>query len=246
MNLRVDHHLVEALVPTGKLRAVINVGNPILAKRSDISSDGVEGVSVDLAKGLAELLGCELQLVVVESAGKSVELLSQNSVDVGFVAIDPLRAETLAFTPPYVLIQGAYLVHEDSPLQSMEMVDRPGNRVVVGQGSAYDLYLTRTLKNASIVRAPTSPTVVECFLAEKCEVAAGVRQQLEFDRGLHAGLRLLPGNFMQIAQAMAVPSGRGEDVRRLVESYVQRQKADGMVASSLARHGIEGASVAPV
>lgn len=245
MNKALEKEVVQALAPTGRLRAVINVGNPILAKRVPGSTAEVEGVSVDLAKGLAASIGCELELTVVESAGRSVECLGDEQVDVGFVALDPLRAETLAFTPPYVLIEGAYLVHDNSPVTRMDMVDQPGHRVVVGKGSAYDLHLTRTLKNASIVRAATSPTVVDHFLAEGCDVSAGVRQQLESDVARHAGLRLLPGNFMVIAQAMAVPRSRGDQVRDVVAAYVQSQKSQGVIALALERHGIDGARVAP-
>lgn len=246
MRFKIDKTTASALTPTGCLRAVINIGNPILARRVGSSIDGVAGVSVDLARGLAQALDCELKLTVVESAGNSVEVLSNNQVDIGFVAVDPLRSETLAFTPPYVLIEGAYLIRDTSPITALEMVDSTGNRIVVGKGSAYDLHLTRTLRSASIVRVMTSPGVVDHFLTECCEVAAGVRQQLEYDAARHPGLRLLPGNFMQIAQAMAVPASRGEVVHAIVSSYIQTQKSCGAVSAALQAHRIDGATVAPV
>src|SRR5699024_9142072 len=126
----------------------------------------------------------------------------------GFFAIDPVRGAGISFTAPYVLIEGAYLVADASPLQDNSEVDQPGTRVAVGKGSAYDLYLTRELRHAEIVRAPTSPAVVDVYLEQELDVAAGVKQQLELDAGRVGGLRLLPGRFMVIQQAMGLPKGR--------------------------------------
>ena len=154
-----------AFCPTGKLRAAINLGNPILA-RLDAASGQPAGVSVDLARAYAGELGVELELVVVDAAGKSVDIVTQAQADIGFFAVDPVRGAGIAFTEPYVLIEGAYLVRQDSPLRANEEVDRAGLRVAVGKGSAYDLYLTRELKAAEIVRAPTSPAVVDTFLEQ--------------------------------------------------------------------------------
>jgi polar amino acid transport system substrate-binding protein len=144
-----------------------------------------------------------------------------------------------------VLIEGCYVVRDDSPLQANEQVDRPGTRVVVGTGSAYDLYLTRELKQATIVRAPTSPTVVDVFVEQRLDVAAGVKQQLEADAHRFPGHRLLPGRFMVIQQAMGVPKGRGEPARAVLARFVEDMKSSGFVADALRRHRIEGAAVAP-
>ncbi|MDB5928850.1 MAG: transporter substrate-binding protein, partial [Polaromonas sp.] len=178
--MTVNPSLVAAFAPTGTLRASINLGNPILANRDPATGEPV-GVSVDLARGLAERLGVDLSLVVFDAAGKSVEAVTAEQADIGFFAIDPLRGEGIAFTAAYVLIEGAYLVRADSPLQSNEEVDQAGHRVVAGKGSAYDLYLTRELKQAQILRSPTSPTVVDTFIESGAEVAAGVKQQLQAD-----------------------------------------------------------------
>lgn len=234
---------IAALAPAGRLRASINLGNPILACRG--SNGEAQGVSVDLAIELARWLAVPLDLVVVESAGQSVVNVDQNIADFGFFAVDPARAATLQFTPPYVLIQGAYLVHADSALTSASQVDSIANRVCVGKGSAYDLFLSRSLQLAEIVRAPTSPTVVDMFLAENLEVAAGVRQQLEFDRQrLGLPLRLLPENFMTIGQAMATHQNRGPEARQVLCSFIEEQKRSGFVQAALNRHGIDGAAVA--
>jgi len=237
--------IIKAFTPTGRLRAAINLGNPILAgKRADTGE--VHGVSVDLARGFAQRLGVELELAVVDTAAKSVDLVTQEQADIGFFAVDPKRGEGIHFTAPYVLIEGCYLVRDESPFTDNAQVDHAGIRVVVGQGSAYDLFLSREIRQATLERAPSSPAVVEYFVEHGADVAAGVKQQLEADAARRGGLRLLPGRFMVIQQAMGCPKGRGPAAAQALAAYVEEQKATGFVAQALARHGIEGASVAPV
>lgn len=231
------------LASTGKMRVAINLGNPILASRA--ANGDLQGVSVDLAREAARRLGLTPELIAFQSAGSVVEAVKSKQVDLAFVAIDPVRGANIDSTAPYVIIEGAYLVRNDSSLQRNEEVDRPGTRVVVGKGSAYDLYLTRTLKQASLVRAPTSPAVTDMFLAERMEVAAGVRQQLEADAKRVGGVRLLPGRFMVIEQAMGVPKGRTA-AQAWLSGFIEEMKQSGFVAEALQRHRIEGASVAPV
>jgi polar amino acid transport system substrate-binding protein len=242
--MNVTQQLLQTFTPTKKLRASINLGNPILANK-DPQSGIPYGVSVDLAKNFAKLLCVELELVVFDSAGKSVEAVTAEKADIGFFAVDPLRGEGIGFTAPYVLIEGAYLVRNDSSMQANEEVDDVKNKVVVGKGSAYDLFLSRELKHAEIVRAPTSPTVVDVFVKEAYDVAAGVRQQLEADMKRFSGFRLLPGRFMVIQQAMGLPKSYGSEAAEFLTEYVEEMKSSGFVAQSLERHGIEGASVAP-
>ena len=240
----VSDALKKTLAPTGRLRASINLGNPVLAHR-DATTGEPSGVSVSLAKGFAEYLGLPLDLVVFDAAGKSVDAVTKEEADFGFFAIDPLRGQGIRFTAPYVLIEGAYLVREGSPFASNDDVDREGVLVTVGKGSAYDLFLTRELHHAHIVRAPTSPTVVDVFVEQALDVAAGVRQQLETDLQRFEGLRLLPGRFMVIEQAMGVPRGRGEEAAQCLSDFLEGAKASGLVARELARFGIQGATVAP-
>ncbi len=180
-----------------------------------------------------------------DAAGKSVEAVSEERADIGFFAVDPLRGQAIAFTAPYVLIEGFYLVRNDSPIRTNQEVDQPHNRVAVGKGSAYDLFLSRELKTARIVRAPTSPAVVRTFIDQNLEVAAGVKQQLEADASNATGLRLLGERFMVIQQAMGIPKSRGEAVAVALRDFVEEMKASGFVAESLLRHKIVGASIAP-
>lgn len=233
-----------AFSPTGTLRAAINLGNPILAG-ADPATGAPRGVSVDLAEEFARRLGVPWQPVVFDTAGKSVDAVTQQEADIGFFAVDPVRGAGIRFTAPYVLIEGSYLVRQESALQSNDEVDQARHRVVVGKGSAYDLFLSRELRQAQIVRAPSSPAVVATFLAENADVAAGVRQQLQADAARLPGLRLLPGRFMVIQQAMGLPKGRPAEAAAFLADFVEVMKASGFVGEALARHGVQGASVAP-
>ena len=229
--------------PHGTLRASINLGNPVLANL-DPKTGAPVGVSVDLATELAKRLGVPLQLVAVKSAGNSVENIEQDKADIGFFAVDPKRAQEISFTGPYVLIEGFYAVRNESPITGNEQVDKPGITVAVGKGSAYDLFLTRELHQATIVRIPTSPAVVQGFLDQHLSVAAGVKQQLEQDAAKVGGMRILPQRFMVIRQAMGVPKARGDAAATYLANFVEEMKASGFVAASLAKNGIEGAIVA--
>lgn len=230
---------IRALAPTGTLRAAINLGNPILAGTD--AQGQAKGISVDLARDLAETLGQPLQLMTYPSAGRVVEAIKGNQVDMAFVAIDPLRGEDVRYTDAYLVIEGAYLVRQDSPIQRNEDVDRAGLRVAVGAGSAYDLYLRRALQHAELVPAPTSPAVVDFFLAQRLDVAAGVRQQLEADARRVGGLRVLDGRFMEINQAVGTPRVRDEAGVAYLRTWLQARKEQGFIARAMARHHIEGA-----
>jgi polar amino acid transport system substrate-binding protein len=241
---QISADIAKEMAPTGTLRAVINYGNPILA-RKDSATGAPVGVSVDLAQALAKQLAVPLTLVPVESAGKSVETVTQGQADIGFFAIDPVRGKGISFTPPYVLIEGSYLVKKDSLLLANAQVDQAKHTVVVGKGSAYDLFLTRELKEAQLVRAPTSPLVVPFFLDGTYDVAAGVKQQLESDARKTEGLRLLPGRFMVIEQAMGQPNHVSKRAQEALANFVNEMKSNGFVRDNLSRHHIEGATIAP-
>ena len=241
--MTVSSALVAELAPTGKLRAAINFDNPLLASR-DAATGEPGGVSVDLARELGRRLGVAIDYVPYFAAGKVIEGVKARVWDICFLAIDPVRAEQILFTPPYVVIEGAYLVRADSPIRDNAEVDRPGVRVMVSTGSAYDLYLTRTIRHATLVRTVAAKDVVDVFVEQKLDVAAGVRPALEADARRVPGLRLLPGRFMSIHQAMGTPRGR-DAAAEYLRAFIEEMKASGFVAQSLARNGVEGASVAP-
>lgn len=237
-----DAKIRQALAPTGVLRAAINLGNPLLASRT---SPQVSGISVDLARELAGRLQVPLALISFDSARDSVAAVAEEQTDIGFFAIDEKRAPLIAFTGAYLQIEACFLVLETSAIADAGAVDCPGVRVVVGGGSAYDLFLSRHLKQAQIVRTLTSAAVVDVFLAENLEVAAGVRQQLENDMRRHETLRLLDDPFMVIGQAMALPRSRHEAAHGFLAAFVEEARAGGFLHESMVRHGITGAAIAP-
>lgn len=241
MNL--DRELIEELAPTGSLRVAINYGNPVLAQR-DPQSGEPRGVSPAIARELAARLGLAPGFVTFDAAGKVFAALAEHAWDVAFLAIDPKRAQEIDFTPPYVIIEGAYMVRSGSPLRGVDEVDRPSVRVAVGTGSAYELHLSRTLKQAELVRFPTGNEAIERFLSDGLEVAAGVKSPLQRYAAQHPGLRVMEERFMAIEQAMGVPKGRSRAVRYLAR-MLEELKASGFVAGELERSGQGDALVAP-
>jgi polar amino acid transport system substrate-binding protein len=235
--------LVAAFAPSGTLRASINVGNPILANR-DAASGEPFGVSIDLAREFARWLQVEIELLVFPKAAASVETVKGEKADIGFFALDPARSDGMAFTAPYVLIEGSYLVAESSPVKDNAHVDRPGHRISVGSGSAYDLFLTRHIQQAEIIRLQGAGPALAALRNKEVEVAAGIRQVLEREAEA-PGVRVLPGRFMVIEQAMATPASRGGKAQQALASFIEQMKASGFVADALKRHRIDGAVVAP-
>jgi len=241
--MRADPSLAHEFAPTGVLRASLNMGNPVLA-HSRTAPERPAGVSIDLARRLGQELGVQVRLLEFDTAALSVQALAADDADVGFMAIDPLRANSIHFTAAYVQIEGAYLVPQDSPITANEQVDQPGITIVVGAGSAYELYLSRNIKQAQLLKVPTSEAVVDQMLQGRFPAAAGVRQQLESDAKRVGGVRVLDGRFMVINQAMAMPRGRSAPAQAYLADFVERMKREGVVADGLQRHGIEGAQVA--
>jgi len=239
----VAKNVVTTLAPSGKLRAAINFGNTVLAQK-DPASGEPRGVSSELARELAKRLAVPIEYVAFDAAGKVVDALANGVWDVAFLAIDPVRGAGIDFTAPYVLIEGAYVVPADSGLKTVEDVDRDGVRVAVARASAYDLYLTRALKHAKLVREANGPDALALFRRERLEVAAGVKQPIVAFAKEHPDTRVIPGRFMVIEQAMGTPKGRDAGARYLRE-FVEEMKASGFVARALSASGQTDAAVAP-
>jgi polar amino acid transport system substrate-binding protein len=234
---------VKELAPAGKLRAAINFGNGVLAQKGP---DGEpRGVSADLSRELAKRLGVPLEFVTFDAAGKAFEAARDRKVDVLFIAIEPVRAAEVEFTPPYVLIEGTYMVLKDSPLREPSDVDQPGKRVSVGENSAYDLYLTRTLKRATLLRTPGGCCKnIDLFRTQKLDAVAGVKQPLVEYAKQHADVRVMEKSFQQIRQAMGTPKGRLAGAAYL-RTFIEEMKASGFVADALRRSNQPDAQVAP-
>ena len=236
--------VVRDMAPTGKLRAAINLGNMVLAQK-DPTTGEPRGITVDLARELGRRLGLPVELVTFDAAGKVFEALKASAWDIAFLAIEPVRAAEIAFTAPYVIIEGVYMVPTNSPLRAVEEVDREGVRIAVNKGSAYDLFLTRTLKHAQLVRGENG---LDVFIKDKLEAAAGVKQPMVAFAKTNSNVRLIDGRFMEIRQAMGTPKLRYEGreaVPRYLHSFVEEMKASGFVAKALERSNQPDAAVAP-
>jgi polar amino acid transport system substrate-binding protein len=233
--------VIKDLAPTGTLRAAINAGNVVLVQKD---ASGVRGVTVDLANELARRLGTPLALTVYDAAGKVTDAVKTGEWDIAFLAIEPVRAAVIGFTAPYVIIEGTYMVAADSPLQTIADVDRDGIRIAVAKGSAYDLFLTRTLHHATLVRYPSPPLGFEGFVADKLDAAAGVRQFLDAFAKTLPDMRVMPEHFQEIREAMGTPLGRDAGLQYL-KTFIEEMKASGFVAKSLARAGQADAVIAP-
>jgi polar amino acid transport system substrate-binding protein len=232
---------VKDLAPSGYLHAAINAGNVVLVQKD--STGAVSGITVDLAQELAGRLNVPADLVVFEAAGKVTDAVKSGAWDVAFVAIEPRRAEVIGFTAPYVVIEGTYMAAVDSPLKTIADVDHDGIRIAVARGSAYDLFLTRTLQHATLVRYPNPPQALESYVADKIDVAAGVKQQLVAFAASHQGYRVMDGHFQEIREAMGVPLGQDAGLQYL-RGFVEEMKASGFVRKSLDRAGQTAAVVA--
>lgn len=239
---------VKDLAPAGTLRVAINYGNGVLAQRGD-SEQAPRGVSGDLARELARRLGVPAHFVSFDGAGQVFDAFSAippdpNAWDIAFLAIEPVRAAQIAFTAPYVLIEGTYLVRKDAPFQGVAELDAPGRRILVSPKSAYDLYLTRTLQHAELVRreSPAAADLSALLARETLDAMGGVRQLIGKYLDANPDLRLLPDSFMQIRQAMGTKQGRTVGAHYL-RAFVEEMKASGFVADALKRSG-QSATVA--
>jgi polar amino acid transport system substrate-binding protein len=234
----VSADVLKDLAPTGTLRASINLGNIVLAQGTP---ENPSGVTPELARELARRLGVPVALSCFDGAGKAFEAMKAGKVDIVFLAIEPVRAAEIEFTAPYVIIEGVYMVPKDSALQTPADVDQPGIRIGVNKASAYDLFLSRSLKNATLVRSEEGAAL---FIKEKLEAAGGVKQALQQFAKARDDVRLLPERFMEIRQAMGTAKGRLAGAAYL-RGFIEELKANGFVADALRRSNQPDAAVAP-
>jgi polar amino acid transport system substrate-binding protein len=235
--------IAATIAPSGHLRAAINLGNPVLAQK-DPGTGELRGVSVDLARELGRRLNVPVELVPFDTAGSVFAALQRDAWDVAFLAIEPVRADAITFTAPYVALEGVYLVPQASPLRTIDDVDRAGVRLAAVRGSAYDLFLTRTLQHAQIIRVTTAAEATELLARGGSEVVAGVKQPIVAFAAAHPEFRVIPGRFMAIEQAVGVPKAR-DAAAPYLRAFVEEMKASGFIAKALAASGQADATVAP-
>ena len=235
--------VIEAIAPRGRLMAAFNAGNPVLAVR-DAATGAVTGVTVDIANELGRRLSVPVELNVYTDGNQLMPGLATDHWDIALLALDPNRAGELAFTAPYLLLEGTYLVREGAPFRSAAELDREGLRISAGAGSAYDMALTRGVKRAAIVRAANTPAATAAYLKGDLDALAGVRQMLDNTRKANPGYRILPDSFGVIEQGIGIPHGREAGLAYLT-AFVEELKASGFIRASLDRHGQASAIVAP-
>ncbi len=231
------------LAPTGKLRVGINYGNFLLVQK-DSASGEYRGIAVDLGRELGKRLGVPVDLVAFATAGKLADAVKAGAWDVAFLGNEPQRAGEIAFSPAYLEIEAGYLVPAGSPIKTMAEVDRKGVRIAVAVNSAYDLYLSRSLKHATRVPVQGIQASYDIFVKDKLEVLSGLKPRLVTDAETLPGSRVLEGRFTVVQQSVGTPQGRPSAAQYLGE-FAKDIKTSGLVAQAIARHAVRGVSVAP-
>jgi polar amino acid transport system substrate-binding protein len=230
------------LTPTGKLRAGINFQNPLLTTLGPNGEQG--GVAVEFAHELARRLGVPLEIIPYKSAGALADAVSSGAWDISVLGDEPERAKVIAFATPLTEIAATYLVPAGSPIRSIDEVDRPGVRIVSPAKSAYDLYLTRTIKNAQLVQIAGSAAAQEHFVREKLDALAGLKPSLLDVAPTLPGSRILDGHFTVVRHTVGMPRGR-DAAATYLRDLVEDVKASGLVKKWIEKSGVKGLSVAP-
>jgi polar amino acid transport system substrate-binding protein len=238
-----DRQIVSELAPSGTLRAGINLSNFLLVTGKTASGDP-QGVAPDLAAEIARRLGVKVAYVPFDRPSKLADAAGTDTWDIGLIGAEPQRAEKIAFTNAYCEIEATYLVQPNSSFQTIVDVDRPGSRIAVRRGAAYDLWLERNIKHASVLRSDSAEGPLDQFIAEKLDALAGLRPGLLEDMKKVPGSRILPGNFMTVQQAIgtAKPNKAGA---AFLQEFVAEAKKSGLVARLIEKHHVVGLSVAP-
>jgi polar amino acid transport system substrate-binding protein len=240
--LEVTPAVLKDLAPGGTLYAAINTGNPVLVQQGKAGE--LSGVTVDLSHEMGRLLDVPIELVPYSGAGKVFEAAGSGAWNVAFLAIDPERSRGIRFTEPYVIIEGTCIVRSSSQARTLQDLDRPGMRISVVKGAAYDLYLTRTLKHAQLLRKSTFEEQMDLFVSEELEASAGVRQPLEAFARDNKGYRVFEGRFTEIRQAMGIPQGRKAG-SAWVDEFLDEMKRSGYIEQAFARAGQLGVTLVP-
>jgi ABC-type amino acid transport substrate-binding protein len=230
---------VQQLTNNRSLRVCINTGNALLAQLDPIGGQP-KGISVKLAQALAAENGLQLEMHIVGTAKAAVEAIASKKADIGFFAVDPERAKDIHFTSAYLNIDACYMVRADSNIQNLQDVDRNENRIVVGAGSAYDLFLSRHTLHATLVRASSTPEVMAVFNTSGYEVAAGLEHAMSEELKQDPSLRMVLPPFMAIAQAMGCHPSHSPEVKEGLEAFVNKLLRQDFVVEQIEKQGLTG------
>ena len=234
--------VVSQLAPTGTLRVGLNMSNFLLTA-TDAATGKPKGLAADLGHELGKRLGVPVELVPYPNPGALGDAAKSGAWDVGFLGAEPQRAKEIDFTAAYVEIEATYLVPPGSPLREIADVDREGVRIAVPEKSAYELYLTRTLMHAQLIRTKGGDAAFKLFVVDRLEALAGLRPRLVKDHEQLPGSRIIYGRFTAVQQAIGIPKGRLIGAKYLRE-FVEDIKASGLVARTIEKNNVRGLTVA--
>jgi polar amino acid transport system substrate-binding protein len=233
-----------ALAPTGKLRVGLQLGSPHNVIRDPVSGE-MKGVGFDLGTELARRLRVPFEAVFYPSVGALLDGGKSGAWDVAFVGFSPARAKEWDFTALHMEMEFGYLVLGDSAISTMADVDRPGIRVAVQEKSQPDAFLSRTLKEAAVVRGPSLAGTMEMLKSGNADAIFSIKPSLFEVSGRLPGSRVLDGRPGIDPHAMAMPKGRDAGVA-YARQFIEDAKSSGLVKAAIDRAGIRGALVAPL
>jgi polar amino acid transport system substrate-binding protein len=243
VNTDMNQEILQQLAPTGTLRAALNMSNFLLVSGKSVDGEP-QGVAREMAQAIADRLGVKLRVVPYPKPGELADTADTGAWDIGLIGAEPARAEKISFTSAYVEIEATYLVPPGSPLRHADEVDRPGNRIAVLERSAYDLWLVRHIRHATLVHGNSFDAVFEMFRSEGLEAMASLKPKLLTDAARWPGSRILEGKFTAVQQSVGT-SRRNVQAAAFLQAFVEEAKAAGWVAQWIAKHGVQGLSVAP-
>ncbi|WP_180899711.1 transporter substrate-binding domain-containing protein [Martelella soudanensis] len=223
------------LAPHGVLRAALNHGNRVLVNR-DANGDAF-GITVDIARALADEIGLELTLIDHERAIDVSSTAGDDLWDICFLAVDPKRAETIAFTHPYIRIEGCFLVAQGVGITDPDALVAADVAISSVEGSAYTLHLARQPVSDKLVIFPDFQSALAAMDAGQVAAIAGVRQPLLHEAEKRPGSRVLDPPFMEILQAMGTPASRSE-AAVFLKTFITDLTRSGRVGQILERHGV--------
>jgi len=232
------------LAPTGKLRVGLILSNQVLVTK-DPQTGELRGVTITLGKALANRLGVPFEPVGYPNPAALVQSFGRNEWDIAFLAFDPARAGDVEFSPPYMVVDNTYLVPSGSKVERVEAADQRGVKIAVPERSAPDLFLSRNLKAAEIVRVPGgADAAIEVLRSGRADAYAENAHMLSLYSARLPGSRVLQGRYTVIQHAIATPKDRPA-AAAFVKEFVEQSKRGGTVRNAIAQAGLRRTDVAP-
>ena len=233
----------QTLAPTGKLRVALQQGNALNVTKDPVYGE-MKGLGFDLGKELAHRMGVPFEPVLYPSIGALLESGRSGAWDVAHFGFSPGRAKEFDFAPVHLEVEFGYLVPSGSSISTMADVDRPGIRLAVQEKSGPDAFFTASLKNATLVRAPSNPGALEALKSGSADGMGSIKPILFDLSNQLPGSRVLEGRPGIDPHAMAMPKGRDRAMPYL-RQFMEDAKSQGLVKAAIDRAGLRGVAVAP-